>query len=123
MRAKRVLIIEDDEDIRFTMKALLEMQGYSVECAVNGEDGIQALRRSATLPGVVLLDMNMPVKDGFQFREEQEQDAKLADVPVVLMSAANNIEETTARVRARAFIKKPFDFDHVLKVVGEYFTV
>ena len=120
MIKKKVLVVEDDESIREAMKDLLETEGYTVECAVNGDEGIQALRRTGPLPGLVLLDMTMPVKDGFQFRSEQEEDHKLAVIPVVVMTADGNIEAKMHKIGAKDFIKKPFDIDLVVKTVARY---
>ena len=118
MIKKKVLVVEDDDVIRSTMQELLETEGYIVECAANGDDAIQVLRCSELLPGLILLDMTMPVKDGFQFRAEQEQDVKLALIPVLVMTADGNIEAKTLKVGAKGFIKKPFDVDHVIHMVG-----
>jgi two-component system response regulator MprA len=113
-----ILVVEDDDDIRNTMRALLEMEGYNVQCAANGDEGIQALRRCESLPCLILLDMTMPVMDGFQFCEEQKQDVNLAPVPVLVMTADGNAEAKTIQVGAKGFIKKPFDIDHVIELVG-----
>ena len=120
MIRKKVLVIEDDQVIRDTMSVLLESEGYIVECAANGDEGIEVLRRTEPLPDLILLDMAMPVKYGFQFRKEQERDVKLALVPVLLMTAERNIEARAAEVGAKGFIKKPFSIDHVVMMVGRF---
>ena len=89
MSTKKILVLEDDESIRECTRDLLELNGYTVECARNGEEGIQVLRRSGGLPDLILLDLMMPVKDGFQFRLEQQQDPTLAHIPVVVLTAGH----------------------------------
>ena len=117
---KKILVVEDDVVIRETMRELLEFEGYAVECAENGEVGIQALRRNELLPCLILLDINMPVKDGFQFRAEQEQDAVLAHVPVLVMTADFNIQAKADKINAKGYIKKPFDVDYVIEMVSRF---
>ncbi len=116
---KRVLIVEDDESIRDSTKELLELEGYTVECAKDGEEGIQTLRYSEVLPDLILLDLMMPIKDGFQFRLEQQQDPKLAQVPVVIMTADGHAEQKKERLNAKGYIKKPSDIETILEVVKQ----
>ena len=120
MISKKILIVEDDEVIREVLRDLLESEGYVVECAANGEEGIQALRREGPLPSLILLDIMMPVKDGFEFRYEQEQDSTLAGVPVVVMTADHNAESKRLRIGAKGFIKKPFNVDDMVGMVERY---
>jgi DNA-binding response OmpR family regulator len=117
---KRVLLVEDDNAIRECVKQVLEIEGYHVDCAANGDEAIRALRCNDCLPGLILLDMTMPVKDGFQFREEQGQDSKWALIPVLIMTADGRIEEKTVQVGAQGFIKKPCDIDHIVKMVRQH---
>lgn len=117
--AKKILLIEDDDVIREVMKELLESEGYQVTCAINGDEGLKALR-CEELPRLILLDMTMPVKDGMQFREEQIQDARLSQIPVVLMTADGDVAAKTLKVGAKCFIRKPFDIDVVIRTVEEY---
>ncbi len=115
----RLLIVEDEVDIRSLMQELLELEGYSVEAACNGQDAIDRLNRSADadLPDLILLDLMMPVKDGFAFRAEQEQDPRLAAIPVVVLTADAHIEEKKVRIGARAALRKPIDFERFLEVL------
>ena len=117
MNGKKILVVEDDESIRESTKDLLELEGYTVECARNGEEGIQALRRGGVLPDLILLDLMMPVKDGFQFRLEQVEDPTLRHIPVVILTADGHVEEKKQRMGATAYIKKPADIDAIIEVV------
>ena len=66
------------------------------------------------------MDVSMPVMDGFEFRREQEQDAKLASIPVVIMTADGHIELKSKKIGANAFIRKPLDIDTVIHLVRKY---
>src|SRR5436190_2010961 len=84
---KRILMIEDDEDIRLPLKMLLAIEDYEIETAENGQVGINYLRDAETLPDLILLDLVMPVMDGYAFSREKLADPRLAKIPVILMSA------------------------------------
>ena len=116
MENKKILVVEDDESIRESVKDLLEMEGYTVECASNGEEGIKALR-GGNLPGLILLDLMMPRTDGFQFRLEQQQDPALASIPVVILTADGDVEKKQERLCASAYIRKPVDIETIIEVV------
>ncbi len=112
-----VLIVEDDADLREMMAQLLTLEGFQAETVANGRDALEYLRTS-DLPDVILLDLMMPIMDGWEFRRRQRQDPALAKVPVVVLSAldaarAQDLEEA-------AFLKKPLDFDRLLQLVRRY---
>ncbi len=108
---KRVLVVDDDTDIREVVSDLLESVGYDVARAENGLAALREMRLH--LPDLVILDLMMPVMDGWQFRAEQKRDADLAQVPVLVISAAT----THSDVDAACFIPKPFDADRLLNAV------
>ncbi len=108
----RVLIIEDDPEFRDAMSVFLELEGYDVACADNGRAGLKEAR--AHRPDVILLDLMMPVLDGYGFRAEQKADASLAGIPVVVVSALAERRD----IDASAFVPKPCDLDAVLGVVS-----
>jgi two-component system, OmpR family, response regulator CpxR len=113
----RILIVEDDAAIRQTVAELLEDEGYEVECAVNGADALARLDRSET-PGLILLDLTMPVMDGWSFRATQRGDPRLARIPTVVVTA-NLAGETRgdAELAADALLAKPFDLDRLIDTV------
>jgi CheY-like chemotaxis protein len=117
----KILIVEDEADIRELMQELLEIEGYSVDAACDGQDGLDRLRAYADLdmPNLILLDIMMPVKDGFAFRVEQESDPRLARIPVVVVSADAHVEEKRIRMGARAALRKPVDYDRFLMVLAQ----
>ena len=116
----RVMVIEDDKDIRRNMKRLLESEGYAVDLAENGQMALDVLATASTLPAVIILDLMMPVMDGFQFREQQEKIARIAAIPVAIMTADGRIDEKRLRTKASSALKKPADADEILKVVAQY---
>jgi CheY-like chemotaxis protein len=115
-RRTKILIIEDDRDVVDALCDLLQMEGYDVEYALNGQEGLEVLRRSAP-PALILLDLMMPVKDGVQFREEQVADRELAAIPVVVMSAHPRGEKMTQAIGARAFLRKPVELEEILRII------
>jgi len=115
--AKRILVVEDDESIRESTKDLLEIEGYVVECVKNGDEGLRALRNTESLPDLILLDLMMPVMDGFQFRKVQRQDPNLAAIPVVVLTAAGSSDEK--ELGAQGYLRKPMEIDAVLEIVKQ----
>jgi CheY-like chemotaxis protein len=79
--SKLILVVEDNAAVRRAMKALLEAAGYRVTCAANGRDALDCLMRQGELPSVILLDLSMPVMDGWQFCCRQRQDSALSLIP------------------------------------------
>ena len=112
-----VFIVEDDADTREMMGRFLELDGYHVESAANGKQALERLG-GVTKPCVILLDLMMPVMDGWQFRREQVQDKTLSKIPVIVVSAAGR--EGLERIHANAYLPKPVDLDELLQRVTEY---
>jgi CheY-like chemotaxis protein len=112
-----VLIVEDDADLREMMAQLLALEGYRTETASNGRVALDYLRRG-DFPDLILLDLMMPVMDGWEFRRRQREDPQLALVPVVVLSALD--PSRAADLEGAAFLKKPLDFDRLLELVRQY---
>lgn len=115
----RILVIEDDKDIRRNLRKLLESEGYKVDLAVNGLAALEVLSAASELPCLIFLDLMMPVMDGIQFRAVQAKDPRLSQVPVVIMSAHGQLEETRAKLGLLTALRKPVDVDAILSVVSE----
>jgi CheY-like chemotaxis protein len=109
-----VLIVEDDPDIREFMELLLIDAGYETMTAENGSRALERMR--ARRPCIVLLDLAMPVMDGFGFRERQLADPDLAKIPVVCITAAFDPVSVSARLKVPC-LPKPVSFSAVLDVV------
>jgi CheY-like chemotaxis protein len=111
-----VLIVEDDEDLRDMMAQMLTIEGFAAASVSNGREALDYLH-TADKPSVILLDLMMPVMDGWEFRRQQKADPDLAPVPVIVLSALD--EGRAAPVDADAFLKKPLDFDRLLDLVRD----
>jgi len=110
---QHILIVDDDPAIRNVVADILEMSDYSVRMATNGIEALQELR--AYPPAVVLLDLMMPVMDGWEFLRQIKHNA--IQVPVAVMSAARDAGNVSDELGAQAFLPKPFELDDVLLVV------
>jgi CheY-like chemotaxis protein len=117
---RRVLIVEDNLDIRGTLELVLEAGGFAVAVAANGAEALDLLRATDTLPSVILLDLMMPVMDGYAFRAAQEKDPKLASIPVILLTADNHAEAKGLSLHAAGSLQKPVDLDVLLTEVGQH---
>jgi CheY-like chemotaxis protein len=114
-----VLVIEDDTEIREALKEILESEGYEVRTATNGQEGLDYLKSSATKPGIIVLDLMMPVMDGWHFRNHQLQDPEFAKIPVVVITADGNAAQKAKAMNATAGLKKPIDLDRFLTTIEE----
>ncbi|MEW6055104.1 MAG: response regulator [Bdellovibrionota bacterium] len=115
----RILIIEDEQDIRSSLQEILELEGYSVLAAANGKEGLE-LAIEGPYPFMILLDLTMPIMDGWEFLAARKDHSILAGVPVVVFSATRNNIEATRNAGADDFIKKPIGLDPLLEVVRKY---
>jgi CheY-like chemotaxis protein len=115
--SRTVLVVDDDEDLREVTVDLLRARGYDADGA---EDGAAALERirAAGVPAVILLDMRMPVMNGWQFarvfREHHDRSA-----PIVVVTAASDAHRSAKEVEADGWLSKPFDPDELLAAVEE----
>jgi CheY-like chemotaxis protein len=113
----RILIADDDPDVRESLRLLLELQGHSVEEARNGQEALVRLNGYTPPPCVIVLDLMMPIMDGWQFRRAQLQDPRVAGVPVVVISAVPAHLQRTNELAAHRVFAKPFDYDALLAEV------
>jgi CheY-like chemotaxis protein len=112
-----VLVVEDDPDLLSLVAMILGDAGYEVAAA---EDGLQALARiEERMPGVILLDMRMPVMNGWEFaREYRARFARAA--PIVVVTAAEDARARAQEIGADAWLEKPFDLDDVVRTVARF---
>ncbi len=110
----RVLVVDDDPDIRALLASALADDGYEVASAKNGRDALDVLSRWPA--DVVILDLMMPVMDGWTFAHELHD--KRIDVPIVVLSAVNDVKRHAERVGAVDIITKPFDLDTLLPKIA-----
>jgi CheY-like chemotaxis protein len=119
--AKSVLVVDDDWQTRYALKMALEAAGHAVREAVNGEEALVLLRRGP-LPDVILLDMIMPVMNGWEFREQQVRDPRMAAVPVVVFSAAYESAPRAAESLGVArVLQKPVDCGEAVASIADLF--
>ncbi len=120
MHDASILLVEDDDDIRVAMTLFLEGAGYHVVEAKDGAEGLRLLRSSAGAICLVLLDLFMPVKNGWEFRAEQIADPTIAHVPVVVVSADRTAQQKADALGALEYLVKPVDFERLLGAVAAY---
>src|SRR4051812_36434591 len=97
-----ILIVEDDAPIRDMLEEVLEEEGYPVQSTANGQEALTALHALSKPPKLILLDLMMPVMDGWTFRQMQIQDPVLRGIPVVILSAAYELHRQAANIGATA---------------------
>lgn len=117
--AQPILIVEDDIDTREALKFCLETFGYAVVLAGDGADGLAKLH-AGLRPCLILLDLLMPRKNGFQFRMEQVMDPELSEIPVVVYSGNPDACRGEAVAGAVAHLHKPIEVDKLLELVRTY---
>ena len=117
----RVLLIDDDPLVREAVEALLHIEGYRVVTAAEGQEALDRLRDGFE-PCVIVLDLMMPVKDGWQFRAEQVQDPHLASIPVIVCSAVDTLGPKAAALGIAAHVQKPIGVDSLLEMIGRHCT-
>jgi CheY-like chemotaxis protein len=112
----QILVVEDDNDVREAVVESLAQAGYAVGWAAHGGEALRMLQQMKSLPAVVLLDLMMPVVDGWQFRERQVADPALARVPVLGMTARRDV----TGLDVDGVLRKPIDLDSLLAAVEPF---
>ena len=112
-----ILVVEDDKDLRDTLCEALELEGYVAVCVENGEAALRHLATGA-MPCLILLDLMMPVMDGWTFREKMLNEASLSAIPVVVMTAAK--PSRAAAVASVAVLYKPLHMGKVMELVEQH---
>jgi two-component system, chemotaxis family, chemotaxis protein CheY len=117
MPSDRVLVVEDQPDIRDFVAFVLENEGYCVTTADNGAVALEQVARNPV--DVVLLDMRMPVMDGWAFARAYRQRPG-PHAPIVVLTAANDASTRADQIQAAAYLGKPFELDDLLSIVARY---
>jgi CheY-like chemotaxis protein len=113
-----VLVVDDDPAIRGLVAEALRGEGYVVDLAAHGREALDAMR--ANRPATVILDLMMPVMDGFSFLEACHKEQLCPDVPIVVISAVQDLLRRIHEMPVNAAIAKPFDLDDLVRTVGQY---
>jgi DNA-binding NtrC family response regulator len=115
---KCIFIVDDDQTLRSLVQELLEEEAYEVETAIDGVDALEHLERQHTVYDVILLDLTMPRLDGLQFLLKiQEQDPLLLH-SIIALSGDEEALQQAAGMGICAILKKPFDLEMLLALVG-----
>jgi twitching motility two-component system response regulator PilH len=115
--AHRILVVEDDADLRDAMVHLLKRAGYVAIGAANGYEALHRLR-GRPVPCLILLDLMLPAMDGWQFRRRQLEDPELARVPVIVCSAYGDEARTLASLHVEHYLEKPLDPGVLLDLIA-----
>jgi CheY-like chemotaxis protein len=113
-----VLVVDDDPAIRGLVADALRDEGYLVDLAAHGREALDALR--ARRPATIVLDLMMPVMDGFSFMEACHHEQLCDNVPIVVISAAADAIQRISEVPVHACIAKPFDLDDLVRTIGQF---
>jgi CheY-like chemotaxis protein len=111
-----ILVVDDDRGAMEALSDILEYEGYQVERAQNGLQALEHLRETRPYPNLIILDLLMPVMDGWEFRTRQKEDPELAKIPVLVVTAIG----ATAGIDAASVLRKPIDIDALLRAVARY---
>lgn len=117
-RVVSVLVIDDDDDIRETLSEVLQEVGYSVACASQGAEALEILRD--VRPRVILLDLNMPIMSGAEFRAAQNSDPALSSIPTIVMTAIDRRPGPILGIAAEEVLAKPFRLPELLALLDLY---
>jgi CheY-like chemotaxis protein len=115
-----VLVVEDDSDIRQALLEVLQDHAYEAVSAGNGQEALERLHGAATTPCLILLDMMMPVMDGWAFRAAQASDPDLRSIPVVVLTAHASAPRVAKDMDAAGFLRKPVKLDTLLATVQKF---
>ncbi len=114
-RTRKLLVVDDDEVIRSFLVEALGDEGYEVRGAADGSEALDLL--DVWVPGLIILDLMMPVMDGWTFRTEQRKRPTIADVPVLILSGTHDLGTHAERLQAAGVISKPFDLAMFLSTI------
>lgn len=114
-----VLIVEDDEETRNGVRVILEEEGYEVTSVADGEQALAYLRGNAR-PMFILLDLNMPGMNGWDFRQEQLSDPDLSGIPVVVMTGYREYGAAITSLKPDGHLQKPVNADELRGLIGRF---
>ena len=115
-----ILLVEDDREIRESLNDMLELEDYKVKTAQNGKEALDYLNSDAPFPKVILLDIMMPVMNGYEFRKIQLESGTLKDIPTIVLSADRNCGPTLETLQVKHYLKKPIDLESLLSLISSY---
>ena len=114
-----ILLVDDNSDVLEVIGVILETEGYTVATARNGADALDQLHAGLE-PRLIILDLSMPVMDGWEFRDHQLADPTLRDIPTIIYSAVGSLHrETVGAMQVTAAFDKGADLTAMLRLVAE----
>jgi two-component system, chemotaxis family, chemotaxis protein CheY len=116
----RVLIVDDDVGIREALTMILEDEGYEVSSAANGQLALDWLVTHSSLPNLILLDLMMPIMNGWEFHTAMRKEGRFATIPVIVLSADSNMAQKAQSLQAQGYLAKPVDIELLLSTVNRY---
>ena len=119
MPPRRILIIDDDAEVRAGIRDLVIQQGFTADCAKDGTEALACLRGSQR-PSLIFLDLTMPGMSGWEFRRAQLSDPRLASIPVVVTTGHPEYGEDMVSLRASGHLQKPIRPEEVLGVLDRF---
>ena len=115
----RILLVEDDFDVREALAETLREEGYQMDCACDGQEAMAYLNNGGS-PGLILLDLMMPRMNGTEFRLAQKADPRFCHFPVVLLSADGRMEEKARQLQTDGAVRKPIDLNELLRTIQRF---
>jgi len=117
---KKILIVDDEQDIVETLKFILEANGYSCFCAYNGEDGLNKAKE--IMPNLIILDVMMPKINGYKISRLLKYDNKYKDIPIIMVTARSQEQDKLIgeETGVNEYISKPFELEEILAAVKKY---
>jgi DNA-binding response OmpR family regulator len=118
--SKKVLVVDDEQDIVETLKFMIELEGYECYCAYDGEQGLNKAKE--IMPDLIILDVMMPVMNGYKVSRMLKFDTRYKDIPVLMLTARSqeSDKELGEETGANEYITKPFDINFVMERVKAY---
>ena len=118
--SKKILIVDDEQDIVETLKFILEAQGYTCFCAYNGEDGLNFAKE--IIPDLIILDVMMPKINGYKISRLLKYDNKYKNIPIIMVTARSQEQDKLIgeETGVNEYLTKPFELDQIVKKVEEY---
>ena len=114
-----VLVVDDDPDILEALSEILEAEGFEIRRARNGKEALERLEPDP--PRLILLDLMMPVMDGWEFAQRLKQRPRVATIPIIVLSADRNVSNKAQEIGAVGHLAKPFELNDLLDMVRRSF--
>lgn len=115
------MVVDDDDEVRATLQDILEEEGFPTLVAADGRQAMALLQQADPVPSLILLDLVMPVMDGWAFRRAQQRDPRLAAIPVVAFSAHLDAGDPVASLGVTARMRKPLRLEGVVTLVEQLY--